>query len=97
MLESMPDIRDYKANFIVDEAFMKDFIAFAEDMDVEFDEEDYAASGKFLRTQIKAWIARNLWDISASYEVFSEQDDGFIKALEVINDDGLFREQKIQY
>ena len=97
ILEISPTIKEYISDFIIDEAFMEDFIAFAEEMDVEFVEEDYAASGDFLRTQIKAWIARNLWDISASYEVFSEQDDGFLKALDVLNDDGLFRELKIQY
>ena len=97
MLKDYPTVTEYISGFAVDEEFMKDFIAFAEGMKVEFDEEGYAASGPFLRTQVKAWMARNLWDISASYEVFTEMDDGFAKAMEVLNDDELFRELKIRY
>ena len=97
MLKGYPTVREYISDFEVDEEFMKDFIAFAEDMEVAFDEEGYKASGAFLRTQIKAWMARNLWDISASYEVFTEMDDGFAKAMEVLSDDDLFRELKIRY
>jgi carboxyl-terminal processing protease len=97
ILAEFPGVNDYMKGFILDEAFMKDFIAFAEGMDVEFDEEGYGTSGVFLRQQIKAWMARNLWDASASYEVFSEIDDGFLKALEVLNDESLFSDWKIHY
>lgn len=97
ILAAFPEIQDYITGFEIDEAFMKDFIAFAEDMEVPYDEKGYHTSGKFLKTQIKAWMARNLWNISASYEVFADSDDGLIKAIEVLNDDALFREQKIQF
>ena len=49
--------------FNADESFMKDFIKFGEDMDVEFEQEGYDRSGDYLKVQIKAWMARNLWDI----------------------------------
>ena len=97
ILAGFPEVRDYIAGFPIDEAFMNDFFAFAEDKEVEFDEEGYEASGEFLRTQIKAWMARNLWDVSASYEVFSEMDDGFLKAMEVLKDESLFQDLKIHY
>ena len=97
ILDGFPEVRDYIAGFAIDEAFMNDFFAFAEDKEVEFDEEGYEASGEFLRTQIKAWMARNLWDVSASYEVFSEMDDGFLKAMEVLKDESLFKDLKIHY
>ncbi len=97
ILADYPEVRDYIDGFIIDEAFMKDFIAFGEGMDVPFEEEGYNASGEFLKTQIKAWMARNLWDVSASYEVFTDIDDGFSKAMEVLNDETLFKELKIHY
>ncbi len=97
ILAKYPDVKDYIEGFKLDEAFMKNFFAFAEDMDVPYDEKGYEKSGEFLRTQIKSWMARNLWDVSATYEVFTELDDGFSKALEVLNDDGLFKELKIHY
>jgi len=97
ILSTYPVVQDYIDGFSIDEAFMNEFIEFAEDMEVAYDEEGYATSGKFLRIQIKAWMARNLWDISASYEVFADTDEGLIKAVEVLDDDELFSDQKIQY
>jgi len=97
ILAEYPDVQDYINGFTIDEDFMNGFIKFAENMDVPFDEEGYATSGEFLRTQIKAWMARNLWDISASYEVFAETDEGLIKAIKVLNDDAFFDGQKISY
>lgn len=97
ILEKFPTVKTYVEGFMIDDDFMGDFIAFAEEMDVPFDVEGYDASGDYLRTQIKAWMARNLWDVSASYEVFSTIDDGFIKAVEVLNNDQMFRDLKISF
>ena len=97
ILSAYPNVKAYITGFDLDEPFMKNFIEFAEHMEVPFDEEGYATSGNFLRTQIKAWMARNLWDISASYEVFTEMDDSFAKAMEVLADEALFDELKIHY
>jgi len=97
ILYEFPDVKDYIQDFELDEAFMKAFIEFGEDMDVPFNEEGYNTSQEFLKTQIKAWMARNLWDVSASYEVFSGLDDGFSKAMEVMNDEAFFQDWKIHY
>ena len=97
ILYEFPEVKDYITDFELDEAFMKEFIAFAEGMDVEFNEEGYNTSGEFLKIQIKAWMARNLWDVSASYQVFAGIDDGFMKAMEVMNDETLFKDYKIHY
>ena len=97
ILAKYPDVRTYIEDFDLDKDFMKDFIAFAEKMEVPFDEEGYNTSENYLKTQIKAWMARNLWDISASYEVFTVIDDAYSKALEVIEDEALFSDWKIQY
>ncbi|MEN8224868.1 MAG: S41 family peptidase [Bacteroidota bacterium] len=97
ILYAFPEVKDYIAGFTLDENFMKEFISFAEGMDVAFDEQGYSKSEEWLKTQIKAWMARNLWDASASYEVFSEIDEGFLKAMEVMNDEALFSDWKIQY
>jgi carboxyl-terminal processing protease len=95
ILTDFPEVEDYIAGFELNKAFMEEFFAFGEEMEVPFDKEGYETSGEWLRTQIKAWMARNLWDVSASYQVFSEMDDGFIKAQEVLNDESLFDDLKI--
>jgi carboxyl-terminal processing protease len=97
ILDKYPAVKEYKEGFMLDEKFMDGFIRFAEDMEVPFDEDGYKTSETFLKYQIKAWMARNLWDVSASYEVFSDNDDGYLKALEVMKDDSLFDGWKIKY
>ncbi len=97
ILAKFPDVKTYRNGFTLDDDFMQEFFNFAEEMEVPYDAEGYEISGKFLRTQIKAWMARNLWDVSASYEVFSGMDDGVLKAIEVITDESLFRDMKIHY
>ena len=90
LLETYPDIRTFKEKFVFNEALEKEFLALAESEDVEFDQEGWDASGKVIRTQIKALIARNLWDMDAYFEVSTVIDDGFQKAVEILQDDELF-------
>lgn len=97
MLASYPGVKEYIEGFMIDDAFIKEFITFAEGMGVEYDEEGWQRSGEYLKVQIKAWMARNLWDISASYQVFTVIDDGYNRAMEVMNDESLFKDWKIHY
>jgi carboxyl-terminal processing protease len=62
---------------------------------VNFDEKGWEASGELIRYQIKAMIARNLWDISAYYEIIWDIDDAILKAKEVLMDGGCFRKFNI--
>lgn len=97
ILKQYPEVKDYIKGFNPDKQFMDEFIAFGENMGVTFDQEGFDRSEAYLEAQIKAWMARNIWDVSASYQVFTVIDDGFIKAMEVMNDDALFNEWKIHY
>jgi carboxyl-terminal processing protease len=78
--------------FEVDEAMMTDFLALAEKEQVEFDEALYQRSEDFIRMQIKALIARNLWDMEAYYQVVSEQDETILQALEILEKNDMFSE-----
>lgn len=97
IIKQYPEVKDYIKGFNPDKQFMDEFIAFGENMGVTFDQEGYERSKAYLEVQIKAWMARNIWDVSASYQVFTVIDDGFVKAMEVMNDDALFDESKIHY
>ena len=78
--------------FEVDEAMMTDFLALAEKEKVEFDEALYQRSADFIRMQIKALIARNIWDMEAYYQVVSEQDETILQALEILEKNDMFSE-----
>jgi len=39
-----------------------------------------------LRLLLKALVARDIWDMSEYYEIVNENNDGFLKAVEVLRD-----------
>jgi carboxyl-terminal processing protease len=59
-------------------------------------EEGMAASGKIIRTRLKALLARTIWQTEAFYRVFNADDDAVLKAIESI-DDKTFRRLKLSY
>ena len=70
-------------------------IELGEEEGVEYDEEGYKASNEVLKNQVKSWIARNLWDVNASYQSFVDSDDALQEAIKILKDGSLFIELKI--
>ena len=54
---------------------------------VKYDEEQAARSKKLIALQLKALIARDLFDTGAYFVVMNPSDPTFIKAMEIIGDD----------
>ncbi|HOS47332.1 MAG TPA: S41 family peptidase [Bacteroidia bacterium] len=88
------DVYEFKKTFTVDEEFMNKFIAYAEKKNVKKDEKGFKTSEKLLRTQIKALIARDLWNTNAYYVIINELNAFLNKGLQCI-DDGTFAKVKI--
>ena len=91
ILKKYPELADFKKDFIVDNDFMTDFVEFAKEKGVESKQEEYNDSKEFLKTQIKALIARNLWDSSAYFEIVYKIDDEYLKAIEILEDNSLYK------
>ena len=70
---------------------MTNFVEFAKEKGIEANNDDYTKSEQFLAKQIKALIARNLWDSSAYFEIIYEIDDEFIKSIEILQDASLYK------
>jgi len=90
-----PTFDSFNENFSIDEKLMDKFFKYAEKEGVDLDEEGYKSSETFIKHQLKALIARNFWDMDAYFEVITEVDDGYLKAVEIINNDELFEELQI--
>ncbi len=65
-------------------------MALAEKEGVEFNEELYTRSEEHIKLQIKALIARNIWDMESYYKVVSEQDEALQQAIDVISKKDMF-------
>jgi carboxyl-terminal processing protease len=67
---------------------LNNFISFAKSKDVEFVEEDYVTDKDYIKTRLKAQLARNYWKNEGWYSVMIETDEQVETAL------GLFNEAK---
>ena len=76
---------DFKQNFEVPQTLVDAIIAEGEKQKIKpEDEAERQKTEPYLRMQLKALIARDLWDMSEYFSVFNEQNEMVKKALEVL-------------
>jgi carboxyl-terminal processing protease len=76
--------------FQINTDFLDQFVDYAREKGVDPLPEDLILSGDIIKYQIKALIARNLFEFKSYFQVMTQIDDGFKKAVEVIEDDTNF-------
>ena len=65
---------------------MNEVLTLAEKEKIAFNEEQYERSLPLLKTQLKALIARDLWDMSEYFQVMNTTDRTVQQALKVLNE-----------
>ena len=73
------------------------FFRLADKEGVPFDEQGWNKSGPTIRAQVRALIARNLWDINAYYYIIQEIDDELMKSVEILDKGTLFDKLSLHY
>jgi carboxyl-terminal processing protease len=79
-----PNIEVFREKFSEKGKVFDDFMAFAEKQGVKKDSAGFITSERLIRLQIKALIARNLWDTDAYFEVINELNGALNKAIEAV-------------
>jgi carboxyl-terminal processing protease len=82
----------FNSNFKIDNTTMDQFIELGKKEGVEFREDQFKLSDTFMRYQIKALIARNIWDLSKYFEVLTDVDDTLQRALDLIKKKNMYSE-----
>ena len=80
-------IYDFDRQFEIDDKMMQELKRLGDADSVKYDEEQAARSKKLIALQLKALIARDLFDTGAYFVVMNPSDPTFIKAMEIIGDD----------
>jgi carboxyl-terminal processing protease len=79
------DFADFKQNYEVPQSLIDAVVSEGEKQSIKpKDEAELEKTFPYLRLQLKALIARDLWDMSEYYSVFNENSEIVKKALEVI-------------
>ncbi|MDE7397603.1 MAG: S41 family peptidase [Muribaculum sp.] len=79
-----PDAESFVRNFEVSDSMLDEFISKATAEGIEFEEEDYNRSREYIVTTLKALLARDLYDTSASYKVSNMSDPIYRQAIELL-------------
>ena len=85
------DFNKFNKDFVVGQDLIDGLKSAAKESKVEWNEEQFKRSEKFLLLQIKALIARNVWETQQYYQVMSTVDPGIQKALEVLGNEKTYK------
>lgn len=85
------NLDDFTKRFKISDAEFSDFLVKAKDAKIETTEEEIAPNKEFIKLQLVALIARNLYEPGDYFEVIAPLDHEIIKALEIINNDSKYK------
>ena len=85
MMAKYPKFQQYKQDFVVGEDIMEELLKMAGDEKIEFEEEEYNRSKPLIMLQIKALIARDLYDMAQYFQIINDDNPSYQKALQIIN------------
>jgi carboxyl-terminal processing protease len=84
-MQKYPDIQSFKNKYVMTEQEMQEFIKYAENKGVKYNEKEFQQSMPLIKLYIKAFIARNLYGENGYYQIVNEQNPMVKKALEALN------------
>lgn len=94
-LKKYKTFEHFNRSFEVTDSMLEELVTMGKDMDAPYNEEQYRVSLPLIKTQLKALIARDLWDMNEYFQVINTLSDPMKKALELLEKPGLtFPERK---
>jgi carboxyl-terminal processing protease len=85
MKKNYPTFEEYNKKFKIDDELLSRLRQYAERDSVKpKDKEEFEKSLPQISLQMKALLARDLWDMSQFYEIFNPTDETVMKGLEII-------------
>ena len=89
-----PDITTFQKSYVISDKMWNDFLSAADKAGVKQDTAGIRTSGNFIKLQIKALIARDLWNSDAYFEVINVENEALTTAIKAI-EDNTFEKMKI--
>ena len=83
----------YKEFFDVPEETLKELQSLGEGEKIEFKAEEYEKSRDLIKLQIKALIARDIFDMAEYFRVINDDNPSYVEALRIINDKDIYEKE----
>ncbi|MBO7607564.1 MAG: S41 family peptidase [Paludibacteraceae bacterium] len=81
----------FKQMFQLTDADLKEVTDAGEKEKVEYNEEQFTQSKPLIRKQLKAMIARDLWNTNEYYQIMNDENPIFLKGVEALRDKELYK------
>lgn len=88
LLSEYKDFDTFNERFQIGDDILNSMRRMADDEKIEFNEEQYAISIPLIRTQLKALIARDLWEMNEYFRVMNETNISVTRAVELLETNG---------
>ena len=88
--EKYAAFQKFKKQFETGDDFLKLLLAEAEKEKIKYDDVQFNRSKRLIKLQLKALVARDLWNINEYYQVMDSENESLQKALEILNTPGAY-------
>jgi len=85
LTKKYPNVNVFKDKFVITDEITKELIDLAEKDKIEFNEEQYNKSKDLISLQIKALIARDLFDMNEYFVIINDENESLKEAIRIIN------------
>ena len=85
-----PTFDKFKKEYEVDDAFLNQLISAAEKEKIKLDTAQYAISKILIKLQLKALVARDLWEMNEYDQIMDSDNESLQKAIEILQKPGAF-------
>ncbi|WMJ72605.1 S41 family peptidase [Cytophagaceae bacterium ABcell3] len=75
------EFEDYLRDFVVTDEMLQDLVKMGKKVDIKYKEKEFKRSKEFMRTNVKAYIARSVWGNRGFYPVINKYDEVFQTAI----------------
>ena len=79
----------FNRDFEITEEMLSELVETGKNTGAKYDEAQYLTALPLIKTQLKALIARDLWDMNEYFQVINELSDSMKKAIELLEKPGL--------
>lgn len=92
LLDIYPDVVSFKNDYSISDDIISRLKSIAGENEVNWNEEEFTKSQQLISVQLKALIARDLYDSSAFYQIINDENDIYLEGLKIISDDKRYME-----
>ncbi|MDO9153291.1 MAG: peptidase S41, partial [Paludibacter sp.] len=88
--KDFPNFEKYNKTFEVSDQLISELKAAGEKEKIVFDETQFNTSIGLIKLQLRALIARDLWDMNEYYRIFDVENESLQKAVEILRTKGAY-------